>query len=57
MVLSLLDVKLFLAVVVTALLSVLGGLLWATARVLIYVGKGMLGSIGRKRAVQRKKVR
>ncbi|KAA6426439.1 MAG: UDP-Glycosyltransferase glycogen phosphorylase [Trebouxia sp. A1-2] len=35
--LSLLDVKLFLAVAVTALLCVLGGLLWVTATVLIHV--------------------
>ena len=55
--LSLLDVKLFLAVVVTAFLCVLGGLLWVTARVLIHIGKGMLGSIWRRHAVQRKKVR
>lgn len=55
--LSLLDVKLFLAVAVTALLCVLGGLLWVTATVLIHVGKGMPGSIWRTHAVQRKKIR
>ncbi len=55
--LSLLDVKLFLAVVVTALLCFWGGLLWVTARVLIRVGKRMLGSTRRRHAVQRKKVR
>ena len=55
--LSLLDVKLFLAIVVTALLSVLGGVLWVTARVLIYAGKRMLGSIQRRHAVQHKKVK
>ena len=55
--LSLLGAKLFLAVVVTALLSVLGGLLWVTAGVLIHVGKGMLGRIQRRHAVQHKKVR
>ncbi|DBB11136.1 TPA: hypothetical protein ACH3X3_006595 [Trebouxia sp. C0006] len=55
--LSLLDVKLFLAVVATALLCGLGGLLWVTARVLRHVGRRMLGRTWRKRAVQRKKVR
>ncbi len=55
--LSLLDVKLFLAVVVTALLCVLRGLLWVTARVLMHVGRRMLGSTRRRHAVQHKKVR
>lgn len=50
-------VQLFLAVVVTALLCFWGGLLWVTARVLIRVGKRMLGSTRRRHAVQRKKVR
>ena len=46
--LSLLDVKLFLAVVVTALLCGLGGLLWLNARVLLHVGRKVLGSTHRK---------